>query len=273
MQKIFVLCCFVAVSTVAQTQVVQVDHLRIAGNAAHEMADFFANTIGLPASWGKNSSKDELMAVVWMGNMAVYLSGRNRDAENNKATTIALKAIQHEDTLVRLLDEYGINYAAPVPVTTFQQLDAKAVCSDFPLKDLGEENFSVVIAEYRFPDFILEKRKQAKKLLEQVDGGKLGIRSVKEIIIGSRDPQKSIHSWISVPGIRRKEGNRFSFFTGPDIVIEAADRDEIKEIVIKVTSLQTAKDFLLAKKLLVPDGNKTLISPEKTAGFRVLLEE
>jgi hypothetical protein len=82
-----------------------------------------------------------------------------------------------------------------------------------------------------------------------------------------------MHSWVSIPGVRRAEGNRFLFFSGPDIVIEPAAQDAIQELVIKVTSLQAAKDFLLEKKSLLLDGNQVLIDPVKTAGIRMVLEE
>jgi hypothetical protein len=253
--------------------VVQVDHLRKETGDARVITEFFAKTIGLPPLWTTNPPKQELTTAVWFGNMALYITGSGRDTGNNQPTMIALESVQHNDALVRLLDEYGVDYEAPVPIRFAPALSAPLQWSDFLLKDLSTANLPVVIADYAGKDFINEKRKEAKKILEQSNGGKLGIRLIKKIVIGSSDPQKSMHSWVSIPGVRRAEGNRFLFFSGPDIVIEPAAQDAIQELVIKVTSLQAAKDFLLEKKSLLLDRNQVLIDPAKTAGIRMVLEE
>jgi hypothetical protein len=44
-------------------------------------------------------------------------------------------------------------------------------------------------------------------------------------------------------------------------------------MVIKVKSLQAAKDFLLEKKSLLLNGDTVLIDPANTAGIRMVLEE
>lgn len=257
----------------AGAQVVQVDHLRKETPDAQKAADFFAKTIRMPVVTGVRTASHAFTAAVWFGNMAFYLSDSKKNTAGNQSAIIALEPVQHNDALVRLLDEYGVNYAAPLPVTGFNILSEQAEWSDFLLKDLSAAALPVVIADYTTKEFVNAKRKEAKQILEQSDGSALGIRLVKKIVVGSTDPEKNIHAWVSIPGVRRKEGNIFSFFNGPDILIEKADQDAIKEVVIKVKSLQAAKDFLLEKKSLLLNGNTVLIDPANTAGIRMVLEE
>ncbi len=116
-------------------------------------------------------------------------------------------------------------------------------------------------------------KKAARKIFAEEEGGPLGIIGLKKIIIGSSNFEKTVHAWISIPGAKKTGDNHFSFFDGPEIVVEKAEKDGIKEIQVQVRSMEAASKFLTENHMLSMQNNTTLIDPEKLYGLRIVLQQ
>jgi hypothetical protein len=81
-----------------------------------------------------------------------------------------------------------------------------------------------------------------------------------------------MQAWVSIPGAK-KTGNHFKFIEGPEIVVEKADRDGIKEIQVQVRSMEAASKFLTDNQMLSVENKITMIDPGKIFGLWIVLEQ
>ncbi len=104
------------------------------------------------------------------------------------------------------------------------------------------------------------RRQLLREQLQSRSGGPLGIRSVQELTLGAKDPQRRRLRWqkLLAPAKPTSPG-LWPIGSGPALHVTPADADEIRGLVINVTSLSQAQEFLLARRLPFTPQNGALL--------------
>ena len=124
-------------------------------------------------------------------------------------------------------------------------------------------------------EFENHDRKRAADLarLRADGGGRLGVESAREVVVGVRDFEAARRLWgkFYAPAPELAEGV-WEVETGPAVRLVRADADAIQTLVLKVSSLGRAETFLRESGMLGPAGEDHIkIDPSKLAGLDVRL--
>jgi hypothetical protein len=107
--------------------------------------------------------------------------------------------------------------------------------------------------------------------LDAVQGGALGLKRVEEVRLGYLQKQ-SLKRWDQLLSPARRVGYSRLVGQGPALHFVRGGADDIREVVLRVESLERAKVFLQQHGLLglaTPD--RLELAPEKAFGLRILL--
>ena len=256
-------------------QITRIQHFNAhsGDKAAQTLFTLFNQTFGLPVLYDYQSFGSFSSGGLWLGNITFEFVG-HQDGDNLKAIFkgVALEPKQHTEAIVKMLDEKQIVHDAPDVAMMNVNGGQVPFYTVIGLKDLSAEGKRIFVCDYANRVFINTFSIKADSLLKANKGGPLGVIGLKKIIIGTTDKAKEVVVWGNVPGVIRKNDHFFSFSEGPDILIEPAGTDCVKEIVVKVKSLEQAMAFLEQRQCLKREGAKLLIDPEKLHGLRVILE-
>lgn len=120
-----------------------------------------------------------------------------------------------------------------------------------------------------------EKRAADKAALEAAWGGALGVESVKEIVTGVKDIEDVQRRWSNLLApTSEAAGNLWEIADGPRVRLVSATENAIQTLVLKVSSLKRAADFLTEKGMIGSIvENQLTIAPEKIYGLDVRLVE
>ena len=274
MRKLFFICCVVLGAFSARGQVVKAEHFNAYTPYAAELFELCKTKFKLPVIFNYRELAGFSSGGLWLGNIVLEFVNHN-GSDNNKTLFkgIALEPIQHADTIVKILDAYGVAHGLPESTRVSVDNTEKLLWTNILIKDISADNIRVFVCDYADRVYINTPKKAARKIFNETGGGPLGIVGLKKIVIGSANISKALHGWISLPGVKRISENHFGFFDGPEIVVEKADKDGIKEIQVQVSSLEKATKFLSENKMLAVENNTTLIDPEKLYGLRIVLQQ
>ncbi len=274
MRKVLFIFYFISCSLFTGAQIAKVEHLNAHTIHATELFDLFKTTFRLPVVYDYQEFGNFSSGGLWLGNITLeFVNYRGLNTETALFKGIALEPVQHADTILRMLDEFSIPHNTPVPARFKVDNVEKTYWTNIGLKDLSTENLRVFICDYTDRSFVNNPKKAARKIFAEEEGGPLGIIGLKKIIIGSSNFEKTVNAWVSIPGAKKTGENHFSFFDGPEIVVEKAEKDGIKEIQLQVRSMETAAKFLTENHMLSMQNNTTLIDPEKLYGLRIVLQQ
>ncbi len=272
MRKATFLFCMVCISF-TNAQIVRVEHFDAHTTHAPELFELFKTKFKLPLIYGYQDHGNFSRGSLWFGNATIeFISDRELAPDKALFKCIALEPIQHTDTILRMLDDYGVLYNPPVVTKITVDNAGRNYRTNIALKELSSDDVHVFICDYTDRVFMNDTKKAAQKILTEKNGGPLGIMGLRKIIITTPDIEKILHAWVSIPGAK-KTGNYFYFFSGPEIVIEKGDKDGIKEIHVQVRSVETAAKFLSDNQMLLVEDKTALIDPEKLFGLRIVLEQ
>jgi hypothetical protein len=274
MRKVLFICCFISCSFFAGAQIAKVEHFNAHTTHATELFNLFKTKFQLPVIYDYQEFGNFSSGGLWLGNITlefVNYQGLNTGITLFKG--IALEPVQHADTILRMLDEFSVAHSNPVPARFTVDNVEKTYWTNIGLKDLSADDIRVFICDYTDRAFVNTPKKAARKTFMEDEGGPLGIMGLKKIIIGSANIEKALHAWISIPGAKKTGANHFSFFDGPEIVVEKAEKDGIKEIQVQVRSIEVASKFLTENNMLSMENTTTLIDPGKLYGLRIILQQ
>jgi hypothetical protein len=274
MRRILFIVCLLSAQFFAGAQISKVEHFNAHTIHAQELFELFKTKFRLPVIYDYQELGNFSSGGLWLGNITIEFvnyQGLNAGAAIFKG--ISLEPVQHADTVVRMLDEYAIAHSSPAPARFTVDNVEKTYWTNIGLKDLSADDVRVFICDYTDRNFVNTPKKNARLLLAKEQGGPLGIVGLKRIIIGTANVDKALHAWVSIPGAKKTDNNHFNFFEGPEIVLEKADKEGIKEIQVQVKSVETACKFLTENHMLCTENNITLIDPEKIYGLRIVLEQ
>ena len=118
-------------------------------------------------------------------------------------------------------------------------------------------------------------RQSASDTLALQGGGALGVRALKEIVVGVTDIETQRRHWRKLLDSPAQESDGlFTFGPGPGIRLVPASSATIQGMVLQVHSLERARSFLADRRLLGEAANQRLtIAPSAIGGLRVTLVE
>jgi hypothetical protein len=117
------------------------------------------------------------------------------------------------------------------------------------------------------------RREQLGNRLTLNNGGPLGFQSVSEIVIAASNPEKEKAAWRLLLGEQDASGV-YHAGDGPAIRLIRDSRDQIREIVLRVHSLDRARAFLKKNRLLgVGPSREVLLNPSSVQGLKIRLLE
>ena len=132
----------------------------------------------------------------------------------------------------------------------------------------------VFLSEYS-PTYVNVEQRRARLRSELMakGGGPLGIESVKEIVVGVRDLDAARALWQKLlDAAPSSTSNAWQVGGGPAIRLVPATENSVHELVVTVSSLQTAVGFLQEKGLLgVHCGQEATIDPSRIHGLNIRL--
>ena len=273
MRKNAFLFCMACISF-ANAQIIRVQHFDAHTTHAPELFELFKTKFKLPLIYDYREYGNFSSGGLWFGNSILEFVNYEGLAPGKALFKgIALEPIQHTDAIVRMLDDYGVVHGPPVTAGFTVDNIEKTYWTNIALKEPGSDDVRVFVCDYTDRALVNNLKKKARKIFTEQGGGPLGIIGLKKIIIETSDLEKTLQGWISIPGAKKTGNNHFSFFDGPEIIVEKADKDGIKEIQVQVRSVEAASKFLMENQMIFMENKTILINPGKVFGLRIILEQ
>jgi hypothetical protein len=234
----------------------QIDHVRIASNEAKELFELLSVALRLPVVWPMSDYGGFASGGVAVGNVnleVVDVDAEAGDAAKSRWTGFALEPAPLETSL-RELDARGIPHGAAAPFRKWELGKfPTTLWTTVSLPTVSSDACEIFFCEYA--EDVAARRQRLLKELESRDGGPLGIRSVREIVLGARDVARARAAWQQLlDPTEAIEAGAWPVGGGPAIRVVQADKDGIQGLVIEVKSLAAARLFLKSIELVGSDG-------------------
>lgn len=264
---IFVFIVFIFVAgcdefTEEERIVSKVDHVMIVTKEAEGLKNFMSNVLQLPESWPYMYMNGFYTGGVFAGNVRIEAANSDTYISDNVIGGFALEPFGTGDEVIEKMNSRRIKNEV---LEVHEQYRTINVNSILP----GSWIF--------FCEYFIEKEKRDKKwakekaMLEDIDGGPLGINCVDEIkvVVDSPDRMKNWKKFF-FPYVLQK-GRYFKIDDGPAISFSISDKNHIKSIMFDVKSLSVARNYLRANNILGRD-DKHIVATDPGKTYGVLFE-
>jgi hypothetical protein len=259
----------------------QVDHILIESGDPKALFSFFADMLQLPVAWPVSENQGYVTGGVGAGNVNLelfrYADTKGASIPRNpqaRYSGLAFEPYPLADAL-RRLQSVGMPYTPPEPTISMLPNGKQGIAwTTVGLPSVAKPSMSIFLYEYS-PVFLKVdvRRKQLGNRLTLNKGGPLGLLATSEIIITATNLNQDRELWGRLLGKTTESGN-WRAFAGPAIRLAAGDQNRIWEIILKVESLDRARDFLKQNRLLgSASGNRVSVNPSKIQGLRISLTE
>ena len=259
-----------------------VDHFFAYSTDPLPLYKFFRDTLGLPQVWDYKDFGDFASGGVWMGNVEFEVVTW-KPAPGEKPPTefrgIAFEPVGYTDSLVKELDRRSITHAKPEP-TMMKDKDGRDFVGwintgiDGP-GGMPPSNVSIFVYDSTSKESKAARNGRSTAAMQKAQGGPLGIFAVKELVVGVVDLKAANAKWRML--MDRPEdvsGNLYRFRTGPAVRLIKAPTDGFKSIVVQVSSLRNAKEFLAQRNMLKKsNGGRVAIDPSAVGGLDITFEQ
>lgn len=225
-------------------QVNRIDHFVINTPNSASLIKLLSDELGLPISWQSGEN-----AGISLGNITMECSNY---ASSEYTLGIGLEPVQPADEFISSLDAAGVSHGELDP--HYGQSEDGTEFLMYTLIDLHkmlpEPAVYTFIVDYNSRDYMQNLQAQAAGQLKNSDGGALGVKQVRELIIATSNYEAYLNQISKLPGVERPEENLYTFPEGPSIrLINTNDEDHF-EVVIQVTSLEDAAEQLTARSIV-----------------------
>lgn len=254
----------------AESVVKKIDHVTIQCSDAQALYSVMTETLGLPVAWPFSEYPEFQTGGIQAGNANIETLHYGPPGDTGTSLYgIVLEPYPLDEVTVEL-ENRGSEPSKPE--VQKREIDGKSVpfWTNVYLKALSPEGYIVYLCEYE---------EAAKSALPSSDVGdplgKIGVESVREIVITSRDPEKLREKWEEVfaPYSFSPEG-LMSIGTGPAIRITSGKEDAIEALVLEVSSIEKAKAFLENNSLLgTSSADELRIDPDEVQGLDIRVVE
>jgi hypothetical protein len=255
----------------------QVDHVRIASSEARELFELLSVTLRLPVVWPMADYGGFASGGVAAGNVNLEIVKDTAAAEEAAKSRWTGFALEPEELAIclRELDARGIPRGSPAPFRKWELgRFGKTLWKTVGLPSVSSDACEVFLCEYYVPDTAARRQKMLEQLQSR-DGGPLGIRSVREIVLGARDVARARAAWQKLlDPIEASAAGAWPLGGGPAIRVVQADKDGMQGRVIEVKSLAVARLFLKSIDLVGRDGPaEVTLGGSQLKGLHVTLVE
>jgi uncharacterized protein (TIGR02246 family) len=267
----------------AAPPVLKVDHIMIRTDDPSKLYAFFSETLRLPVAWPMAVRGGVTSGGVGFGNAnveAIRFPGQTRS--QTRLVGFGFEPSPLAECLAEL-DRRGIAYGEPRPFIAAQSDGTnKLLFTNVTLRQFSDADRPVAAATHIFlseynPAYVdvAQRRARLWNELQASGGGPLGIKAVKEIVIGATDERATARLWGKLLEPRpENEPGLWAVGDGPAIRVVRATENKLLGLIISVVSLSRAKSFLLERGLLGSVTEKDLtIEPSKVEGLNIRLVE
>lgn len=258
------------VAQVRPTVIKQIDHVMILTRDREQLVRLLVDTLQLPIVWGQPGSAFTATTGIALGDMNLELVPRD-DAADARLTSLALQPV-HLATVCDELARRGLVLHEPT------------ICDQEP----GQRRWTVVGFRHAFEGvnfFLIQylafdmdaRRAQFRTVLEERQGGPLGLRRVREFRLAYRPGQLAAaeESWRRLLGpTLLARPHYFALSAGPSIVLTSVPDSDATIIVVEVGSLSRAEATARSLGLLqVASADSLILDPRRFRGLRLILVE
>jgi hypothetical protein len=261
----------------------RIDHIMIRTDDPGKLYALFTGTLQLPVAWPLATRGGVTSGGVGFGNTnveAIQFPGQTRS--HALLAGFGFEPSPLAECLAEL-DRRDVTYGEPRPfVVTGQDGSKQTLFTNVTLRQFSDADrpadatMHIFLSEYS-PTYvdIEQRRARLRRELQERSGGPLGVRVVKEVIVGAADLKAATRLWgrllepwrPSAPGL-------WQVGDGPAIRVVRAGESKLQGFVISVVSLRLAKAVLRERGLLgsVTEKDAT-IDPSKIQGLNIRLVE
>jgi catechol 2,3-dioxygenase-like lactoylglutathione lyase family enzyme len=262
----------------------QIDHIMIRAGDPRELYAFFVETLQLPIAWPMTSPRAGVMTGgVGVGNVNVEaIQFPAQTDERPRLLGFAFEPSVLDDSVIEL-KRRGLTVGERRPLTaTGPDGSKRTLWTNVTLQQFSDSDnpaegaIHIFLSEYS-PTYVdvEQRRTRLRRELQESGGGPLGVKAVKEVIVGTTDLNAAVGLWGRLLEPRRPSApGLWQVGDGPAIRVVRAGESKLQGLVISVVSLRQAKAFLRAKGLLgsVTEKDAT-IDPSKIQSLNIRLVE
>jgi hypothetical protein len=271
------------VKSSASPPVRQIDHIMIRTDDPGSIYALLTEILQLPVAWPLATRGGVTSGGVGFGNVnveAIRFPGQK--PSHGQLVGLGLEPSSLAECMAEL-QRRGFTYGDVRPfVLTEPEGSKKTLFTNVTLRQFSDSDrpadakMHIFLSEYS-PTYVDVRQRQDRLRRELLasGGGPLGLKAVKEVVIGVRDLEAAIKLWGSLLEPRRPSAKGlWEVGGGPAIRVVRADEDKLQGVVISVVSLRQAKAFLQGKGLLGSVSRKEVtIDPSKIQGVNIRLVE
>lgn len=261
----------------------QIDHIMIRADAPANLYAFFTETLQLPVAWPLATRGGVTSGGVGFGNVnveAIQFPGQK--SSGAQLVGFGFEPAPLAECLTEL-DRRGIKYGEVRPfVSTSPDGSKKTLFTNVTLLQFSDSDrpadagIHIFLSEYS-PTYVDvgQRHERLRKELLRKGGGPLGVKAIREVIIGVTDLKAATMLWgrLLEPG-RPSAPGLWEVGNGPRIRLVRAGENKLQGLVISIVSLRRAEAFLREKGLLGSVSRKEVtIDPSKIQGLNIRLIE
>lgn len=265
-------CAVVSINAALHAQITKVEHFFVTSPVAESLYDFFKTELKAPVLWKYQRWGEFESGGVSLGNTVMEFV--NYPGVTSTAFAgIALEPRQTLTELLPILDEIHIRHDT-IQSTLFTSADgAVDGWHNMNLYGLLPDEAGLFICDYVRKADVIAHRQKGTEALAALHGGPLGIEYVREIQIGTPEPETYANALTKLPGVRQKMTWLFVFEKGPALRLVKSDKNEITRIVIKVKSQKAAKKFLMSKGWIMIHNRALMLNTQQGRGLLIEFSE
>ena len=247
----------ILISSYSDAQINKIDHFFASSPNAEKLFTLFKENLGLPVAWDYKNWGSFASGAVTLGNVAFEFVLFD-SLTTTKFDAIALEPRQSVEELIPLLDYKQILHDS-IEYNTYKKKDGSTGgWSTLNLKNLLPQEAGIFVCDYKDRKALASAKKRDSTELVKLKGGKIGIISLKEIVVISPNVNNYKMELLKLPGISNNKMDLFSFNSGPSIRMVNSDTPKIEKIVILVHSLASTKKYLASYNLLGKSSKKSI---------------
>lgn len=250
----------------------QIDHVFVPLEETKAAFVFLTEVLKLPEVYPFQDWREGfLTGAVSLGNVwfEVMLGNfpHGRPRQPARITGIAFEPATEIDELMSALESRGIGHGPPMTANMPGTEDPLFTNVGF---DLMEGTF---VSKFHFD--VAARRQQLKDELDARGGGALKVVEAVELVIGTRDRERSIERWSRLlDPFALAADDSWSLGGGPAIRLVPSSSDAVEQLVLRVRSFDEARNGAAAAQIEVEKSGAGLaIAPEELGGLVLELHE